>query len=287
MEPLLHLVRIALSHGVEPPAERLAAGKPAEATLRLHAATEGDWVVIRVRDDGRGIDAAAIAERAAAQGLAVPKVLDRTALLNLLCSSGFSTRDEADLASGRGVGMAVVQNAVRQLAGSLSMDTEPGQWTEFTLRLPLTLSIMPAFIVHLGGQSCAIAQHSVEQILQISADQVRTIQKTEIVSYRDGLLPLVRLRDRFGFARVSSAELVIVVVHSERGSIGLVVDRVLSLREVVVRAMADPLVQVAGISGATELGDGRPVLILDTVALTSGIVRPSAANLSASKLVHV
>ena len=279
-EPLLHLVRNALSHGVEMPAQRLAVGKPAEATLRLHAATEGDWVVIRVRDDGRGIDAAAIAKRAAAQGLALPKTLDHAALLTLLCASGFSTRDEADLASGRGVGMAVVQNAVRQLAGSLSLDTEPGQWTEFTLRLPLTLSIMPAFIVHLGGQSCAIAQHSVEQILQIDADQVRLIQKTEIVPYRDGLLPLVRLRQRFGYPPTSSAELVIVVVHSERGSVGLVVDRVLSVREVVVRAMADPLVQVPGISGATELGDGRPVLILDTAALTGGVVRPSTASIA-------
>jgi len=287
-EPLLHLVRNALSHGVEMPAQRLAVGKPAEATLRLHASTEGDWVVIRVRDDGRGIDSAAIAKRAAAQGLAVPKTLDHAALLNLLCAPGFSTRDEADLASGRGVGMAVVQNAVRQLAGSLTLDTEPGRWTEFTLRLPLSLSIMPAFIVHLGGQSCAIAQHSVEQILQIDADQVRLIQKTEIVPYRDGLLPLVRLRQRFGYPPTSPAELVIVVVHSERGSAGLVVDRVLTVREVVVRAMADPLVQVSGISGATELGDGRPVLILDTVALTGGVVRPFAASaINASKPVPV
>jgi two-component system chemotaxis sensor kinase CheA len=287
-EPLLHLVRNALSHGVETPSERVAAGKPAEATLRLHASTEGDWVVIRVRDDGRGVDAATIVKRATLQGLPIPKILDQAAILNLLCTPGFSTREEADLASGRGVGMAVVQNAVRQLAGSLSLNTELGHWTEFTLRLPLTLSIMPAFIVHLAGQSCAIAQHSVEQILQIESDRVRVIQKTEIVPYRDGLLPLVRLRERFGFSSASPTELVIVVVSSERGSVGLVVDRVLSIREVVVRAMADPLVQVPGISGATELGDGRPVLILDTVALTSGVVRPSTAfNSTASKPVSV
>jgi len=287
-EPLLHLVRNALSHGIETPAQRVAAGKPAEATLRLHASTEGDWVVIRVRDDGRGIDATAIIKRAAAQGLPVPKMIDHASVLNLLCAPGFSTREEADLASGRGVGMAVVQNAVRQLAGSLSLDTELGLWTEFTLRLPLTLSIMPAFIVHLAGQSCAIAQHSVEQILQMNADQVRIIQKTEIVPYRDGLLPLVRLRQRFGFPAANPTELVIVVANSERGSVGLVVDRVLSIREVVVRAMADPLVQVPGVSGATELGDGRPVLILDTVALTSGVVRPSGTfSSSASKPVPV
>jgi len=287
-EPLLHLVRNALSHGVESPEQRVAMGKPPEATLSLHASTDGDWVVIRVRDDGHGIDGAAIAKRAAAQGLRVPKVLDHAATLNLLCAPGFSTREEADLASGRGVGMAVVQNAVRQLAGSLSLDTELGLWTEFTLRLPLTLSIMPAFILHLAGQACAIAQHSVEQILQIDAMQVRLIQKTEIVPYRDGLLPLLRLRERFGHPASHSTEIVIVVVQSERGSVGLVVDKVLSIREVVVRAMADPLVQIPGISGATELGDGRPVLILDTVALTSGVVRPATVSAPlASKTVPV
>lgn len=287
-EPLLHLVRNALSHGVELSEQRVARGKPAEAILSLHASIEGDWVVIRVRDDGRGVDGAAIAKRAAAQGLTVPKVLDHAAVLNLLCTPGFSTREEADLASGRGVGMAVVQNAVRQLAGSLSLNTELGLWTEFTLRLPLTLSIMPAFIVHLAGQSCAIAQHSVEQILQIDAAQARFIQKTEIVPYRDGLLPLLRLRERFGHPASPSSEVVIVVVNSERGSVGLVVDKVLSIREVVVRAITDPLLQVPGISGATELGDGRPVLILDTVALTSGVVRPATVSTStASKSVPV
>ena len=276
-EPLLHLVRNAVSHGIEIPAERVAKGKPAEGTVRLHAATEGDWVIIRIRDDGHGVDYRQVAERAAAQGLEVPKLLDRTAVLNLLCAPGFSTREQADLASGRGVGMAVVQNTVRQLAGSLSLDTEAGLWTEFTLRLPLTLSIMPAFVVGVAGQVCAIAQHSVEQILQSDSTEVQIIRKTEIVPYRTGLLPLVHLRQRFNHPAISRTILTIVVVNSERGSVGLVVDQVMSIREVVVRPMTDPLLQVSGISGATELGDGRPVLILDTTALTNGVVRPAEA----------
>lgn len=281
-EPLLHLVRNAFSHGVELPDERVAAGKPAEATIQLRASAVGEFVLIQIRDDGRGIDHAQVAKRAAALGLAVPEPLDAVGLLALLSAPGFSTRDEADRAAGRGVGMAVVTNTVRELGGSVALETTPGGGTQFTLRLPLTLSIAETIIVSAAGQTCAVPQGFIDEIIQIAGTEVRTIRQAEVIPYRDGVLPLVRLRAMFGGGDAPRPELSILVLSSERGSTGLVVDRVHAQREVVVRPMEDPLLRVPGVSGATELGDGRPVLILDAVAITSGAVRPHGARAHAA-----
>ena len=273
-EPLLHLVRNAISHGVETPGERVRAGKPEEATLVLRAATSGQAVTIQIRDDGRGVDARRVVARAAQLGIAMSESPPDSELLAVICRPGFSTRDEADRASGRGVGMAVVHRTVRDLAGGLSLESETGRWTQFTLRLPLTLSIAETFLVSAAGHTCAVPQAFVEEIMQFPETDVRTIQDEEVISYRDGILPLVRLRRMFGAERSTAGQLPLLVLGSERGLCGLVVDKVHGQREVVVRAMHDPLIQVPGVSGATELGDGRPVLILDPVSLSSGAVRP-------------
>lgn len=273
-EPLLHLVRNAVSHGIETPAERTRAGKPEEATLVLHAATSGQSVVIRIRDDGRGVDAKRIAERAASLGITLSESPSLSELLEVISRPGFSTREAADRAAGRGVGMAVVHRTVRDLAGSLSLDSVPGQWTQFTLRLPLTLSIADTFLVSAADQTCAVPQTFVEEVMQFAEADVRTIQAAEVISYRDGILPLIRLRQLFGVERSGATHQPLLVLGTERGLSGLVVDRVHGQREVVVRAIHDPLITVPGVSGATELGDGRPVLILDPVSLASGAVRP-------------
>lgn len=276
-EPLLHLVRNAVTHGVEAPSERAAAGKPAEATLLLRAVPAGNFVHIVVRDDGRGIDRAAIFQRAEAAGFTLPDTLDDAGVLRVLCAPGFSTREEADRAAGRGVGMAVVEAAVRELGGSLNFETIPGGGTQFTLRVPLTLSITETIIVSAGGQTCAVPQGFIDEIIQISEHDVRRIRQAEVVSYRDGVLPLTRLRTMFGSDGAARAESPVLVLTSERGSTGLVVDRVHAQHEIVVRPMQDPLLQVRGVFGATELGDGRPVLILDPVAITNDVVRPPSA----------
>lgn len=286
-EPILHLVRNAVSHGIESPDERHAAAKPAEATLLLRAAAVGDSVVIQIRDDGRGIDAARIVQRAAALGLAVPERLDGIALLDLLCAPGFSTREAADHAAGRGVGMAVVASTVRELGGSLALESAPGHWTQFTLRLPLTLSIAGTFIVSAAAQTCAVPRGCVEEIIQLPTSTVHHLQQVEVAPYRTGVVPLVRLRSIFGAEPWAGEHLTVLVVGSERGSAGLVVDRVHGQREVVVRPMRDPLIRVPGISGATELGDGKPVLILDAVALTSGAFRPRAPAPRAAALTAI
>jgi two-component system chemotaxis sensor kinase CheA len=273
-QPLLHLVRNAISHGIETPAERVRLGKPEEATLRLRAATSGQSVLIQVRDDGRGVDARKIVARAASLGIQMSDSPSDADLLAVISRPGFSTRDEADRASGRGVGMAVVHSVVRDLSGSLSLESVPGRLTEFTLRLPLTLSIAETLLVSAAGQPCAVPQGFVEEVMQFSESDVRTIKDAEVISYRDGILPLLRLRKMFGAERSTSPQLPLLVLSSERGLCGLVVDKVLGQREVVVRAMHDPLIHVNGISGATELGDGRPVLILDPAALSTGALRP-------------
>jgi two-component system chemotaxis sensor kinase CheA len=234
----------------------------------------GESVLIQIMDDGRGVDRPAVADRARRLGLNVPEEVDDRALLEILSSSGFSTRDEADRAAGRGVGMAVVANTVRELGGTVTLETELGHGTTFKLRLPLTLSISDAIIVSIGDEICAVPQGLVDEVVQIPAGEARGIKQTEVVPYRDGLLPLVRLRSLFGLGPSSREIMTILVVSSERGATGVVVDGVRARREVVVRPLADPLVRVAGITGATELGDGRPILILDPGALTSGVVRP-------------
>jgi two-component system chemotaxis sensor kinase CheA len=273
-DPLLHLVRNALSHGVESKAERTQAGKPPEATIALAASTAGDSVLIRVSDDGRGIDPKAVERRARALGMDVPAQMENSDLLKILCSPGFSTRTDADRASGRGVGMDVVYNTVRELGGSLTFQSELNRGTQFTLRLPLTLAIAETFIVSAAQQTCAIPQSSVSEIIQVQEDQIRIVNRVEVVPYRSGVLPVVRLSSLFHLSAPAGPSLCVLVISSERGSTGLVVEKVHGQKEVVVRAMRDPLIQVPGIAGATELGDGRPVLILDTSVLTSGPIRP-------------
>ena len=273
-EPLLHLVRNAISHGIEVPEERIQHGKPEEATLTLRASTAGQWVVIQIRDDGQGLDTKKIIARAASLGIALSESPSDAELLGVISRPGFSTRDEADRASGRGVGMAVVQRTVRDLAGSLSLTSTAGRGTQFTLRLPLTLSIAETLLVSAAGQTCAVPQGYVEEIIEVSSAQVRRVQQTEVAPYRDGVLPLTHLHALFKAAPSAKETWPVLVLNSEEGSRGLVVDRVIGQREVVVRAMTDPLIQVPGVAGATELGDGRPVLILDASALADAAVRP-------------
>ena len=153
------------------------------------------------------------------------------------------------------------------------MDSTVGQSTEFTLKLPRSLSIADEIIIGVGREICAVPQSVVDEIIQVSAAQTRSIGHSEAVPYRGGLLPLVRLQVMFGSTAVTMPELTVLVVSSDRGAVGLVVDRVRGQREIVISPLTDPLLRVPGISGATELGDGRPILILDPNPLTQGVTR--------------
>lgn len=278
-EPLLHLVRNAVSHGLETTREREAAGKPAEGAIYIHAEAVGGFVLIRIRDDGRGIDPQRIEARARRMNLAVPAQWDEKAMLDVICTPGFSTKESVDFASGRGVGLDVVRDVVSELGGRLTLQTSLGTSTQFTLRLPLTLSIVEAIIFSVANQTCAFPQSAVEEIIETSGDAIRSINQTHIIAYRDGVLPVINLAHLFEPERKPGAgSIPVLVVRSDLGLAGLLVDRVIGQREVVVRPLEDPLIRVRGIAGATELGDGRPVLILDAVALSENAVRPHSAT---------
>lgn len=268
LEPLLHLVRNAVSHGIEHPSERLARGKPADGRLTLRAAASGDRILIEVEDDGAGIDAERVAVRARGRGLLAPdETLTRDRLLDVLCAPGFSTREEADMTSGRGVGMDVVRSTVRALAGGLSLDTTPGVGTRFVVELPLTLMILDALLVDIGGQQMAVPQPALREILQVGTAAIVPFENNDVIAYRDGVLPLVNLAHLFGLPVSRPTSVYVLVVGTEAAPMGLLVDRLLGLREIVVHPVADPLVSVPGVAGATELGDGRVSLILDAAAL--------------------
>ena len=279
LDPLLHLVRNAISHGLESADERHSQGKPPEGRIALRAFTAGEVIVIEVEDDGRGIDAKQVAMRAQAMGL-IPAdaVLDQATILDLICAPGFSTREEVDRVSGRGVGMAVVRNTVLELGGSFTLDTEVGRGTRFTIELPLTLAIADALIVTVGGQIFAVPQAAVQEVMEIPFTAVNILENNEIITHRGGVLPLVRLARLFELEERVSRALYAFVVGKGLNAVGVVVDRILAQREIVVRAITDPLVQVPGIGGATELGDGRVVLILNTAELPLLAKRQLAVN---------
>ncbi|HRE83441.1 MAG TPA: chemotaxis protein CheA [Opitutaceae bacterium] len=269
-EPLLHLIRNALSHGIELPAERERAGKPAEASLVIRATQAGPNIVIEFSDDGRGVDRERVIARAHSLGIPINEPVDDQHLLDLLCVSGLSTRAEADLVSGKGVGMAVVRDSIRGIGGALRLTTRSGQGTQFSLFMPVMLSITEAIILSVGQQQYAVPRSYVREIIQHPSDGLRQVNGTMLLPYRGDLIPLISLRKYFRQPPLPQRELTALIIITEKGLAAIHVDRVHGQREIVVRSLRDPLVRVKGIGGATELGDGKPLLILDVAELTSG-----------------
>ena len=274
MDPILHLVRNAVTHGIERPAVRVARGKPEAGHLSLSAASVGDMVTLEIADDGAGVDAETVTARAGRLGLlANDSPLEGAGLLEVLCAPGFSTRDAADRAAGRGVGMSVVQSTIRELGGSLALDTSPGEGTRFIIELPVSLAIADAIIATVGPQTFAVPQSSVREVIEVDPATVRALENHEVAPYRGGILPMLRLAKLFRMTAVPRRALHVLVIGHGAAAVGLAVDRVVGQREVVVRPISDPLVRVEGVTGATDLGDGRVVLILDAPRLA----RSSAA----------
>jgi len=270
MDPILHLVRNAVSHGIESPEDRIAVGKPPDATILLKASTAGESVVLEVIDDGAGIDTGKVMERARAAGFPVPEgTVDAGTLLGLICAPGFSTRQETDRASGRGVGMAVVRKTVQELGGTLALESNPGRGTAFKMSLPLTLAITDALIATVDRDTFAIPQGSVREVIEIDPASIRRVENNELITHRGAALPLLRLGRLFGVTESSRPRLHAFVVGTGLAAVGIVVDRIVGQREIVVKTITDSLIKVDGVSGATELGNGRVVLILDAVALAA------------------
>ena len=269
MDPILHLVRNAISHGLESADERIANGKPPEGRISLRASAAAENVVIEIEDDGRGLDAEKIVRRARASNLVGDVTVDNVSLLELICAPGLSTREEADRASGRGMGMNVVKNTILALGGSFELKTEPRLGTCFRIQLPLTLAIANALVVLVGDRRYAVLQSSVREVIEIEPSAIRVLENNEIIPYHGGVLPLLRLARYFGLDQGENKGLRAFVVGSGSNTVGVVVDRILGQKEIVVRGIADSLIQVPGIVGATELGDGRIVLILDSAAFAT------------------
>jgi two-component system chemotaxis sensor kinase CheA len=192
-------------------------------------------------------------------------------LLDIICASGFSTRDEADRISGRGVGMAVVRDTVQELGGALDVSTERRVGTTFTITLPLTLAVIDAIIAHIGDQTFAVPQSAVQEVIEVDPEDLRALERNELLTYRGRALPMVRLARLFNITAGTRSRLHAIVVGTGSSAVGLIVDRIAGHREIVVKRIADPLIHVDGVAGATELGDGRLVLILDVAALSRGL----------------
>jgi two-component system chemotaxis sensor kinase CheA len=280
VDPLMHLVRNAFDHAIEPAAERLAAGKPGAGEIRIEATQRGNHVVIVVADDGRGIDTAQVRARAEARGLVRPgDALSPSETLALVFAPGFSTRDGVTGTSGRGVGLDVVRANVSALGGAVELDSEPGRGTCVTLTLPITLAIIQALVVGAGSQRFAIPLGAVQETLVVEPGAIQRSEGRELLSLRGEPLALRRLADVFelGPPEVGAKQFAVVVGLGESRA-GLLVDRLDGQQDAVLKPLQGPLAAVAGIAGATELGDQQAVLVLDVAALVGdGLRRREAA----------
>ncbi|MBX9245157.1 chemotaxis protein CheA [Actinotalea ferrariae] len=273
-DPLTHLIRNAVDHGIEPADRRLAAGKPAQGVLSLRASHSGGQVVVDIVDDGHGIDVDKVAAKAVERGLRTAEQVALMApadLLQLLFLPGFSTADAVTNVSGRGVGMDVVRTRIEAIGGTVDVESELGRGTTWRLRIPLTLAIMPALTVACDGELYAIPQVSLLELVALDAQTsgaVEYVRSAPVYRLRGELLPLVELREVFGAdVPADRAGAVIAVLEADSRRFGLLVDRVLNTEEIVVKPLSGRLKAIGLYAGATLLGDGRVSLILDIQAI--------------------
>ncbi|GEA90169.1 hypothetical protein CCE01nite_41180 [Cellulomonas cellasea] len=273
-DPLTHLVRNAVDHGIESPPERVAAGKAPRGLLTLRAYHAGGQVVVEVADDGRGIDTEKVAAKAVQRGLRTPEqvmLMTPPELMQLLFLPGFSTAEAVTNVSGRGVGMDVVRTKIEAIGGTVDVDSTLGEGTVWRLRIPLTLAIMPALTVVCGGDLFAVPQVSLLELVALDGQRagagIERIQNAAVYRLRGELLPLVSLADVLGIPVEPGSSTVIAVVQADHQRFGLLVDRVLNTEEIVVKALSARLKAIGIYAGATVLGDGAVALILDVQAI--------------------
>jgi two-component system chemotaxis sensor kinase CheA len=271
-DPLMHVIRNCIDHGIEQPTERVRLGKPETGVIRLAAFQKGNHVVIEIEDDGAGIDERRLVAAAVSRGAIDPMVaaeLSRREILNLIFLPGVSTRETATELSGRGVGMDVVKTNIGRLSGIIDIESVPGRGTKFTVTLPITLAIIAALIVRSGDQVFAIPLNSVLESLVLEADELRTIERREVIDLRGNTLPLARLDRLFRLKRppTEATKQYVVVVGLAQHRLGLVVDELTGQQDIVIKSLGRSLSTISGIAGATELGGQQTVLVLDVAAL--------------------
>ncbi len=268
-DPLLHIIRNAIDHGIEPPDVREQQGKPRRGRITMAAAQKGSHIIISIEDDGAGIDIQKVRALAEAKGLLEPNVAyDTQHILSVLFQPGFSTAGHITEISGRGVGMDVVKNNVSHLRGMIDLDTVLGRGTKVTVTLPMTLAIIQALMVRVSSEIFAVPINSVLESVKIAAGQIIRIEGKEVYRLRDGILPLLRLDAFFGLESHApppggNKSLYVVVVGLAEKRLGLVVDSLRGQQEIVIKTLGTMLKSASGIAGATELGDRRAILVLD------------------------
>lgn len=270
-EPLVHLIRNSVDHGIESPRERIARGKTPTGTILLSATQESNHVLITIMDDGSGIDPTAIRRKAVERGLLKgDENLSDRELVQLIFSQGFSTRSEITEVSGRGVGLDVVLKSIERLSGLIEVESVPGVGTKFMIQLPLTLAIISALLVEVAGRTYALPLASVLESLKFRPAEVHRINGRDTLRLRDRIVPLARLRALFGLPGEEQGTYAVILGRGDK-RVGLVVDRLHGQQEVVIKALD---IAVSGghvpVAGATIMGDGRVVLILDVAALFEG-----------------
>jgi two-component system chemotaxis sensor kinase CheA len=268
-DPLMHLVRNSLDHGLEPPQERVAAGKSAAGKLILSARHETGAILIRIEDDGRGINRERVLQRAWNRGLIEPNTVPSDDVINMMIfEPGFSTAEQVTNLSGRGVGMDVVRRNIESLRGSIKLDSRPGRGLQVDIRLPLTLAIIDGFLVGVGKAKFVLPLGSVVEVIEAGGQNVR-VDKTgrHCVELRGAVLPVVRLRSLYHVESSLPERTSVVVVNSPRGKYGIEVEVLLGQQQTVIKPLGRLFKTLRGISGSSILGSGEVALILDVASL--------------------
>jgi two-component system chemotaxis sensor kinase CheA len=280
IDPLMHVVRNAFDHAIEGAEERIAAGKHPEGRIHIEAFQRGNDVVIAVSDDGRGIDVAAVRARAIERGLISADVeLSRKETLDLIFAPGLSTRTEVTETSGRGVGMDVVRANIASLGGLVDIDSALGAGTTITITLPITLAIIQALIVGVGGHRFAVPLNSVRETLLVEPAQIQRSDGRELMNLRGEPLPLRRLQAEFRLGEPDpAARQYAVILGMGEARLGLLVDRLEGQQDTVIKPIQGPIRKVRGVAGATELADQGAVLVLDVSALIEDVSRGGEAS---------
>jgi two-component system chemotaxis sensor kinase CheA len=279
-EPLMHLVRNSVDHGIEPADERLTVGKPARGTIYLNAYHQGTQVVIEVRDDGRGIDLVALRARAVEKGILKPEEAQRLSeseTLNLIFESGLSTAAEVTEVSGRGIGMDVVRTVLDRLKGTVHVSQQKGKGSSFQLRAPLTLASIQTLLFRVGGRLFAVPLSSVVEITRISDQEIHRIDQREVLRLREQILTLVRLNHLSRLHSIDTQpakkKTFVIVIGAAEKRFGLLVDSLVGEEELVIKALPAEIISSDLVSGASILGDGTVVLILNVPAVLSRLAR--------------
>ncbi len=285
-DPLIHIIRNSVDHGVETPEEREKKGKPRQGTLSLKAYNEGNNVIIEIFDDGKGINVEAVKEKAREKGLIGENELNSLSprdAMNLVFVPGLSTAKKVSNVSGRGVGMDVVKTNIEKMNGQVSIDSEEGQWTRISLRLPLTLAIMRALIVRVLDELFAIPLNTVTELVKREESLVRSVDKKEVLVLRDRVIPVVNLARVFSRSEGDEDKYIVICNIGEK-TIGIKARAVEGQEEVVIKPLGEFLGNIKGIGGATIRGDGKAILILDMSALMD-VVGTSVAAQNANRKI--